>query len=325
MNRLKLLIVIFSLIISNICFANSLQAITDYHQTFIPLYDKKSQLKIAIRMYEINTTLYYLVVDPNTFTTETSPATDFTLRKIPSLQTVNKPGHFSWQAVQQTPYMQALMHYTAPPYKLQNYGVIHADHVVDGMFLTADMCPSTKPFESKFFNTLAEEANKVNHPIPIALSITGLWIINHPHDFAWLMQQEQENKLQITWINHSFSHQYYPDLPLANNFLLTPQTNMTHEILDTEKLLLENNQMPSVFFRAPGLVTDEKIILTLREFGLIPVGSDAWLAKNEQPKPGSIILVHGNSNEPQGIKAFLLLLQQSPPHLLPLSQTLIPN
>ena len=35
------------------------------------------------------------------------------------------------------------------------------------------------------------------------------------------------------------------------------------------------------------------------------VGSDAWLAKGQQPKPGSAILIHGDLNEPAGVKLML--------------------
>ena len=41
------------------------------------------------------------------------------------------------------------------------------------------------------------------------------------------------------------------------------------------------------------------------KFFLIPLGANAWIAKSQKPQNGSIILVHGNKNEPQGIKMFL--------------------
>jgi len=34
---------------------------------------------------------------------------------------------------------------------------------------------------------------------------------------------------------------------------------------------------------------------------MIPIGSDAWLAKNQWPKEGSIVLVHANGHELIGI------------------------
>ncbi len=51
----------------------------------------------------------------------------------------------------------------------------------------------------------------------------------------------------------------------------------------------------------------------LREtYVLIPLGADAWIAKNEAVKEGSIVLIHGNKNEPEGI----LMLEHMLPDLL---------
>jgi hypothetical protein len=290
--------------------------ITDYHQIFVPGYDAHNNLRIVIRSYYKDSKLYFLEVNPNTFKTKTIPASDFKPRQTLD----NVPGYFTMAAIQKTPYGRALWQYTAPPYKLENYGVIHAEQPVDGVYLTIDMCPSVKNFEANFFATLVQLSNQLHQPIPIALSITGLWIIGHAEEFKWLTKQQQLNKLNITWINHSFSHIYYADLTDKDNFLLNEQTNLPQEILATEKILLEKGRLPSVFFRAPGLVTNKNLILILRQFGLIPIGSDAWLAHGQQPRQGSIILVHGNSNEHQGIQLIMPMLQQHAFKLLPLTQ-----
>ena len=76
-----------------------------------------------------------------------------------------------------------------------------------------------------------------------------------------------------------------------------------------EQLLLENGLIPSPFFRFPGLVADGTLLARLRELSLIPLGSNAWLAKGEQPEDGSVILVHGNGNEPRGIELLMPLLR----------------
>ncbi|MGC1854564.1 MAG: hypothetical protein WA659_04240 [Candidatus Aquirickettsiella sp.] len=65
---------------------------------------------------------------------------------------------------------------------------------------------------------------------------------------------QRENKLDITWINHSFSHVYFEDLSPSENFLLFSQINLENKILTTELLLLKHKQLPSVFVRFPGLV-----------------------------------------------------------------------
>jgi peptidoglycan/xylan/chitin deacetylase (PgdA/CDA1 family) len=307
--------------LSSFALAKEPLVITDYHSTFIPGYDQKKNLGIAIRMYYIGATPYFLVVNPYTFATETLPAVEFAARKKEGVEQIKekysvKHTYFTMQELEKTPYLQALKKYTAGfLHPLQNDGITHAEYNTNARFLTADMCPSVRPFEKNFFQTLV-----AHQTIPIALSISGLWMIGHPDEFKWLIEQEEANTLSITWINHSFSHLYYPDLVLSNNFLLTGQTDFSDEILETEKLLLQYGQLPSVFFRFPGLVSDKQLIHRLREFGLIPVGANAWLAKGQPAKPGSIILVHGNGNEPQGIEKVMPLLSDPTLHFAPLSQ-----
>lgn len=307
--------------LSPLAFGREPLVITDYHATFIPGYDQKKNLGIAIRMYYIGATPYFLVVNPYTFATETLPAVEFAARKKEEVDETKvkgsvKPTYFTMQELEKTPYMKALKKYTTSfIHPLQNDGITHAEYNTEARFLTADMCPSVRPFEKDFFQALATKKT-----IPIALSISGLWMIGHPDEFKWLIEQEETHTLHITWINHSFSHLYYPDLALSNNFLLTGQTHFSDEILETEKLLVQYGQLPSVFFRFPGLVSDKQLINGLREFGLIPVGANAWLAKGQPAKPGSIILMHGNGNEPEGIEKVMPLLSDPALHFAPLSQ-----
>ncbi|WP_063653705.1 hypothetical protein [Candidatus Arsenophonus triatominarum] len=62
----------------------------------------------------------------------------------------------------------------------------------------------------------------------------------------------------------------------------------------------------------------------IKNLGLIPIGSNAWLAKGEQPKSGSIVLIHGNGNEPAGIKIALNLINRNI-NWLPLNYALSGN
>jgi hypothetical protein len=74
--------------------------------------------------------------------------------------------------------------------------------------------------------------------------------------------------------------------------------------------MIEHGMLPSVFFRFPGLVSDENVFERVISHGLIPTGSDAWLAKGQQAASGSIVLVHGNGNEPAGVGDFLELMRR---------------
>ena len=73
--------------------------------------------------------------------------------------------------------------------------------------------------------------------------------------------------------------------------------------------MLEQGLIPSVFFRFPGLVSDNKVVGLVTDYGLIPIGSDAWLAKGQSATSGSIVLIHGNGNEPVGVSDFIRLLK----------------
>ncbi len=187
---------------------------------------------------------------------------------------------------------------------LQNAGITHFPRNKNGVVLTADLCPSKLPIDKIFFITIIDEFIKIKKPVPVALSVTGLWMENHTEDVKWLKALEEKSLLSITWINHSYNHRFSKDLPLNNNFLLMPDTNIGIEVLDTEKKILEAGLVPSVFFRFPGLISNSDIFHKITGYGLIPIGSDAWLGKDEWPKKGSIILVHANGNEPIGLSRF---------------------
>lgn len=102
----------------------------------------------------------------------------------------------------------------------------------------------------------------------------------HPADLKWLLDLIKKNEISVVWINHSFNHHYKKELPLTRNFLLTKGTNINKEILNTEIKMIENGIIPSVFFRFPGLISDEDMYKHVMSYGLIPIGANAWLAKD---------------------------------------------
>jgi peptidoglycan/xylan/chitin deacetylase (PgdA/CDA1 family) len=273
-------------------------SITDYRPLFLEGRTSSGEMRIAIRQFRKDNLPYLLLVNPFSLETSTVPGDSF-----------SPLGDKSAAMSRGTPYISALERHNVPPWKLQNYGMAHAHKPVQGVFLTVDMCPSAKPFERDFFEYLAEISKKRGKVAPVAVAITGNWLLNHREEFQWIVGRFREGKIAVTWVNHSFSHPFAPGTPLERNFLLTPGTDFEHEVLETERILLENCETPSPFFRFPGLVSDGTLMEKLRRMSLIPVGSDAWLAKGEKPKGGSIILVHGNGNEPSGIRAVLQFLK----------------
>jgi len=286
-----------SLILTYAPLAAETASITDYRPIFRAGRDSSGQIRIAIREYKSNNVPYLLIVNPANLETSAVKASAFDFT-----------GNISLDTLRNTSFVKTLDRYTALPCKLQNHGAAHAEYPVTGMFLTVDLCPSRRPFEKYFFTILGDLSRENGAGTPVAIAVTGMWMENHRDELAGIIQQIREGRLVVTWVDHSATHPFNPGIPLERNFLLSPDIDLEHEVSETEQLLLKNGLIPSPFFRFPGLVADGKLLQKLRELALIPVGSDAWLAKGEIPTSGSFILVHGNGNEPLGISKVLQLL-----------------
>jgi hypothetical protein len=294
------------ILVPPIASAGQTTQITDYRVIRKPVADAAGRVRLAIRSFNSDGVAHLLVVDPVTFESFDLPASTLTL----SSSAADAP-------LSSTPFLRALKRYGTAPYPLQNGGAIRAETQVAGMFLTVDLCPSKRPFERELFAVLGALGKEA--PVPVAVSISGVWLESHPEELSFLKRESAQGKLAITWVNHSFHHPYDPRAPLARNFLLTPGTDFSGEVLELERLLLSRGLVPSPFFRFPGLVSDAATVVGLRELSLIPIGSDAWLAKGESPRKGSFILVHGNGNEPKGVKLLLPMLRSGELHLMPLA------
>jgi hypothetical protein len=293
-----------------LCSAAAASQITNYRSIFLPCTDGAGTPKVAIRQYELDAIPQVLLVDSRTFATSVAQPTSLHWLEPSAAQT------------KQTPYYRALVHYTAPPFRLQNGGATRADHGTDGIFVTVDLCPSSRGFEQDLFEALSGLPQAKAGPVPVAIAVTKRWMESHEQSMAWLLDEVAGGRLSVTWVNHSATHPYQPQAALERNFLLTPGSDLEREVLATEQALLAIGVVPSVFFRFPGLVSDKGLMEKLRALSLIPIGSDAWLAKGEKPTGGSFILVHGNGNEPLGVKLLLSLLQmrgEKRVHLLPLA------
>lgn len=88
--------------------------------------------------------------------------------------------------------------------------------------------------------------------------------------------------------------------------MLHDVNSFEEEILEVEKMLILNGELPSILFRFPGLISNKNLIENLvKKYSLIPLGTNNWLAKEEKSiESGDIILVHGNLNEHKGIEIF---------------------
>jgi len=281
-------------------FTGTAQTATNYHRYFATAQYNGSVI-IILRKFEQQGKPYYLYADPNTIETATIDAAKVTAQptKWEDIVTTYKT----------TPYIKALLAAQQQSITLQDAGITHAYPKEKGITLTIDLCPSHKPLDRVIFTSLITEFKKIETPVPVALSITGRFMLTHTEDVDWLKNLVKQKEISITWINHTYNHHYDPKLPLTQNFLLEPGTEIDFEILGTEIAMLQHGLMPSVFFRFPGLVSDGKIVQAVTGYGLIPIGSDAWLAKGQAANAGSLVLIHGNGKEPIGVKDFINLLK----------------
>src|SRR5471030_938118 len=256
---------------------------------------------LALRRFENGGKTYLLLVDPDELETKVDEASSYTLNPM----TIAKARLYYYKSSYETAIRKA----EQDSKSIQDADIQSGMPKETGITSTADLCPSHRPLDRRIFTAIFEEFKKVEQPVPVALSITGVWMREHPQDLEWLKQMNIKGEIAITWINHSFNHRVSKNLPLKENFLLEPGTDINFEVLGTEQAMLKNGMLPSVFFRFPGLVSDQRLIYKITDFGLIPIGSDAWLAKGQQAGPGSIVLIHGNGNEPIGVNDFLALLK----------------
>jgi hypothetical protein len=256
---------------------------------------------MILRQFENEGKKYFLLVNPQTLETKIDEPGPYQVKPM-TMQEAR--AYFKY-----TPYQKALAKAEQQSLMIQDAGIEQGMPKESGISLTADLCPSHRPLDKRIFTDIFTQFQKVEKPVPIALSVTGIWMLQHPQDLQWLKQMQQKGEIYITWINHSYNHRVSKELPLKENFLLEPGTDINYEVLETEKAMLKNGLLPSVFFRFPGLVSNQQLVYRITDFGLIPIGTDAWLAKGQQPESGSIVLIHGNGNEPVGVNDFIDLLR----------------
>jgi hypothetical protein len=268
-----------------------LEAVEDYQSVLRTCRAADGGEGVAIRAMTIAGTPILLLADPMNLSTRLERAACWTCEDASedSLSDTRM-----MRAVAQSAEAPGLVHRGF----LQNAGLTHG--AAAGAFVTGDLCPSRKPLDRPFFDKLAGEAPHA----PVALSISGLWLVHHFQDYRWLLDRQAEGALDILWVDHTYHHPYRRGEPAARNFLLTDGVDADAEILDTERLLIANGQTPSLFFRFPGLVSSAPLMQAVRRHHLISLGADAWLALGQRPGEGSIVLVHPNGNEEAGLAMF---------------------
>lgn len=271
------------------------------YETFYALMQDQQETVVAIRKFDLNGESFLLTVNPSSLITKILPLEKQKIKQD-RLSDILDQFHTS-------SYARVIKEALSNAERMEDSGIIHDNSNEKGINLTIDLCPSHKPLDRIVFEDMLSVFDQNSSAIPVAISISGKFLETHQSDIDWLKKLENKGKLKITWINHTLNHFYNKFEPLKQNFLLKADTDMDQEVLGNEKLMIESGLLPSVFFRFPGLVSDFSLFQKVLTYGLIPVGSDAWLAKGQPAIDGSIVLIHGNGNEPVGINDFLKLIQ----------------
>ncbi len=265
--------------------------ISGYNAVFMPFHDRSGRIKIAVRSFTQESKEKILAIDAETFETEILERAALNAGDVPKVR------------LAKTPFMKALEKYTEVRDNDNRNGIKHGeDSALNGVFLTIDLCPSKKALDKGLFQRTIQLARLNKNQAYAAIAVSGLWIERHGEDLDWILNEAREKKLNIAWINHTYSHPYKKGLDDKRNFMLLPEARLTKEVFSNEVIMLQNSIVPSPFFRFPGLISDASLLKELKTLSLIPIDAGAWPAKGGDTKMGGIILVHGNGNEPQGIK-----------------------
>ncbi len=204
--------------------------------------------------------------------------------------------HRDWLA------MQALQ---TPPAALR-----HADRqqVDQSVAVTVDLCWSLRQYERGLFRSFSKIAASAEQPIHPTVFVSGRWLDQHPGEMHDLIQWSHEPRIALTWGLHSWDH------PKSGGFMNDyGPDQLRADTMRLERAMLEWGIAPSAYYRFPGLIHDTVRLKAILDLDLLPVDCDSWLALVKpkdadpfynHPRAGSIILVHGNGNEPAGIPLF---------------------
>lgn len=258
---------------------------------------KPSTLIKLIRQINIDGTLNYLVVKAKTLETFIIEEQDIRIHTRKSAISESNT-HFN----------KILKKYKLTPVKeLKDKELTTSNYIK--CILTIDMCtsssnPNISWEKEDLFDFLIEFSKQEHIGVPVILFVTNKWIINNESKFEQLIKWKSEGKINITWGNHSANHRLNKDSKGKLWFLTAYNVNFKKEVLSVEELLLSYGQVPSVFFRFPGLIYNTDLLKQLNELSLIAIDSNAWINKGQPVKNGAVILIHGNGNEHEGVKKF---------------------
>lgn len=138
-------------------------------------------------------------------------------------------------------------------------------------------------FERDLFLFLSAQ----KEPSHINVVVSNRWILEDKVGFKMIDSLIESKKLNVVWITKVLNSE-----------------KLENEILSTERLLLEQGQLPSIFFKVE---SDWNQIMAkkLQSFSLIPIEASSVLSKGGKIKKGSMVLVKGDGTESKYIKMII--------------------
>ena len=138
-------------------------------------------------------------------------------------------------------------------------------------------------FERDLFLFLAAQ-KQASH---INVIVSNRWILEDKANFRRIDSLIEQKKLNVVWIIKALDYD-----------------KLENEILNTERLLLEQGQLPSIFFKIDG-GWNESVAKKLQSFSLIPLDANSVLSKGGKIKKGSMVLVKGDGTESKYVKMIM--------------------
>src|ERR1700712_4720646 len=152
---------------------------------------------IILRRFENSGRDYFLLLNPQSLETKVNETSFYTVKPMTLAETRD---YFK-----KTPYEKAKSKVKKQSIRIKDAGIERGMPTETGISLTADLCPSHKPLDRRIFTAMFAEFRKVEKPVPIALSVSGIWMRQHPQDLEWLKQLRNDGEVHITWVNHSYN------------------------------------------------------------------------------------------------------------------------
>lgn len=181
--------------------------------------------------------------------------------------------------------------YSKDAQKSKLYKLIHAKNPVrnfsgKGYTLMVELTQKSNKkykFEKELFLFLADQkgAGRVN------VIVSNRWMLEDKINFKNINSLIEQRKLNVVWITKVLDYEKLED-----------------EILNTERLLLEQGLIPSIFFKLDG-TWNESVAQKLQSFSLIPIDANSVLSKGGIIRKGGMVLVKGDGTESKYVKMII--------------------